>query len=248
MNLKIIMEFYKQGLILFCFFLINSTISTGQIFKGYGAFINDDGNILTSAYVLGDHPESIFIEDFEGKRYCATLVKVDKSIDLALISINQEIKYFTRLRMDKNNEKAVTPILDEIVNIVGYQRGVFDPRGALVAEINSAVMRAGYFGVGIGSAYDCSGAPILDNNGLLIGFIVNETEEKNKLSKKGYLHPFIFGIDATILWPFLHNANVLIATSNKKDPFNLERLDQLRRIKEVVNIGTSFTVRIFCAK
>jgi S1-C subfamily serine protease len=102
------------GLLISCLFV------TGQTFKGCGAFINVDGDIITSAHVIGDKTRSIIVEDFVGKRYPATIKKIDRTIDLAVISVNQKTRNFAFLRMDDNNDFALTPVLEEAVNFIGY--------------------------------------------------------------------------------------------------------------------------------
>ena len=233
---------------LFCFLLFNSLASHSQTFKGCGAFINSEGDILTTAHIIDNKNKTLLIEDANGLRYTAKILKIDIYNDLALISINQKSNYFAHLRMDENGKDALMPIFDEIVNIIGYQNGVFDPRGALVRDINLRMLKTGYLRVGIGSAYNCSGAPILDNNGLLIGFIADGTKDNSDITQEGYAPPHIFGFDASIFLPFILNAKITIGASNQRDPFELDQFDNLEKINKIKYLGSAFTVKIFSSK
>ena len=60
----------------------------GHISNGSGFIISPDGVILTNAHVVQDYTSRVTVELYGGQVYNGKVVKIDKSIDLALIKID----------------------------------------------------------------------------------------------------------------------------------------------------------------
>ena len=229
--------------------LILYGVTYAQVYQGSGVVINNTGDIITNAHVIGEHPKAIIVENDSGKRFQATIKSIDIKNDIALISIGQETKYFAYLRMDNTYENALLPVLKEEVNIIGYPEGEFAPRGGLISRLSSPKFFNDGFSIGLSTTYGCSGAPILDERGLLIGLLWGGANDDGSYSMNGKPHLMLYGLNANIIIPFIINANVMIGTSNKnKAPFGLINYPPIERIERIINWGRRFTVKIFCVQ
>ena len=228
--------------------LASSVTSTGQTLKGCGVLINSNGNILTSTQVIGEPSDSIVVQLWQGDRYPATIVSIDKATGMVLLSIPEHQNMCAHLRL--KHDKVILPKYNERSNVIGYLQGEFEPRGALIGEVNDPNKPAGHFRVRMGSAYNCSGAPILDESGLLIGIIDKGTTESDTVQHdENYMPPAIYGLDASLILPCLDLAKVGVTYTNKRDPYKLKQLrDPMERIEKTVYIGSVFTVLIFDKK
>ena len=240
-----IINTFKTWTIVLWVILTSSVASSGQAFKGCGVLINSDGYILTSTQVIGDPSDSIFVQLWQGDCYPATLVSIDKATGMVLLSITEHQKICAHLRL--KHDKVIPPKYDERSNVIGYLQGEFEPRGALIGEVNDPNKPAGHFRVRLGSAYNCAGAPILDESSLLIGIIDKGTTESDTVQHdENYMPPPIYGLDATLILPCLELANVGVTYTNKRDPYKLKHYSNpMDRIGEIVFIGSLFTVLIF---
>jgi len=240
-----ILNTFKTLVIVMWVILASSLTSIGQTLKGCGVLIDSKGNILTSTQVIGEPSDSIVVQLWSGDRYPATIKSIDKAAGLVLLSITEQQKMCAHLRI--KNDKVIPPKYDERSNVIGYLKGEFNPRGALIGEVNDPKQPAGHFRVRMGCAYNCPGAPILDANALLIGIIDKGTTESDTVPHdENYMAPAIYGLDATLILPFLNLANVGVTYTNKRDPYKLKHFkNPMDRIEETVYIGSVFTVLIF---
>ena len=227
--------------------LASSFTSTGQTFKGCGAFINSNGDILTSTQVIGEPSDSIIVQDYRGTFHHATIKKIDNVNGLTLISIKEKMIDCAYLRMHDEEVDVFPPVVGELSSVIGYIKGLFTPRGALVGEVADPNLPYGHFRVRMGCAYNCSGAPILDDYAMLIGIIAKGTTENDTVKQDStYEPPAIYGLDATLILPCLDLAKVGVTYTNKRDPYKLKQLrDPMERIEKTVYIGSVFTVLIF---
>ena len=243
-----ILNTFKTWVIVLWVILTSSITSSGQTLKGCGVLINSNGNILTSTQVIREQSDSIVVQLWQGDRYPATIISIDKASGLVLLSITEKQQMCAHLRL--KHDKIIPPKYDECSNVIGYLEGEFDPRGALIGEVNDPNKPAGHFRVRMGSAYNCAGAPILDESALLIGIIDKGTTESDTVQHdENYMPPPIYGLDATLILPFLDLANVGVTYTNKRDPYKLKHLSNpMDRIEKTVYIGSVFTVLIFDKK
>ncbi|MFN8165783.1 MAG: serine protease [Bacteroidia bacterium] len=239
----------KQFYIFLLSNLIIYGVSHAQVYQGSGVIINNTGDIITNAHVIGGQPKAIIVENDSGKRFQATIKSIDIINDIALISIEQETKYFAYLRMDNTYENALLPVLKEEVNIIGYPEGEFASRGGLISRLSSPKFFNDGFSIGLSTTYGCSGAPILDERGLLIGLLWGGANDDGSYTTSGKPHLTVYGLNANIIIPFIINAKVMIGTSNKNNaPFGLINYPPLERIDRIINWGSRFTVKIFCVQ
>jgi hypothetical protein len=232
-------------LVILLFLLQAENNLVGQTLKGCGAIIISEGCIVTCAHVIGNSTGTLIVEVYNGKRYPAKVIREDLSNDLALISINQQTTGYTLLRMSQESKTSLRPVSGELVNIIGYPDDEFDPRGALVEETGEESMHSGHFRVGIGSAYDCSGAPILDDNGMFIGIIAKGSQKNTFLFYRDGIPPPIFGVDASIILPFVLKSGKHIGLSEIRDFYKIRKFEQSERINKIVEIGSLYTVKIY---
>lgn len=245
------MKSIKHFKLLYSFILLSQflkpVISGAQVYQGSGVVINNKGDIITNAHVLGEHPKMVVVENDSRERFTATIKSIDRENDIALISINKETKYFAYLRLDNKYENAVIPVFNEEVNIIGFPKGVFEPRGGLVTKVNSPKFFNNGFSIGLSTTYGCSGAPILDKRGLLIGLLWGGANSDGSYSMNSKAHLIVYGINANIILPFIIKARVPMGTSNQINaPFDLIKYSALERIDRIISWGNKFTVKIFC--
>jgi len=240
---------FKTWVIVLGVLLASSVTSTGQTFKGCGVLINSDGNILTSTQVIREPSDSIVVELWMGNRYPATIKSVDKAAGLVLLSIANKQEACGYLRMKDKELQVIPPRTDELSSVIGYLDGRLSSRGALIGEINDPNQPAGHFRVRMGCAYNCAGAPIIDDNAMLIGIIDKGTTECDTVKQDStYEPPAIYGLDATLILPFLDEARVETAISDLSDPYKLNKLSPFDRLDEAAHIGGMFAVQIFDKK
>lgn len=240
-------QFFKISFVIFIFVLTQINFSNGQIFQGTGVIINNTGDILTNAHVIGNNPKAIVIENDTGGQFQAIIKSIDYENDIALISIQRATKYFAYIRMDDKYNYGLTPIYGEEVNIIGYPKGEFEPRGGLVSKLNSPKFFSNGFSIGLSTTYGCSGAPILDEKGLLIGLLWGGANDDGSYKNNERMHLQVYGLNANIILPFIYKAEVKYGISSPNDaPISITKYSSIERIDKIINRGSRFTVKILC--
>jgi serine protease Do len=136
---------------------------------GSGVIVSDDGLILTNNHVI-DGADSIFVRDYAGDRYKATVVGADPKTDIAVIRI--PAKHLTPIHIGNSDSVKV----GEIVLAVGSPMSL-----SLAYTVTQGIVSAkGRSNVGLADYEDFiqtdaainpgnSGGPLVDLDGNLIG-------------------------------------------------------------------------------
>ncbi|MDR1425653.1 MAG: trypsin-like peptidase domain-containing protein [Rickettsiales bacterium] len=141
-----------------------------EMMIGTGFFIAEDGLILTSSHVV-DYADEIFVK-LNGREIQAELVGQDRILDIALVRVNVGTKKLKFLDLKADVEKNVgDPVL-----IIGNSHGLGP---TVLAGIISALgrtntdseFRYNYIQIDAAIKPGCSGGPLLDSNGNVLGIV-----------------------------------------------------------------------------
>ncbi len=165
---------------------------------GSGAFISEDGLIVTNYHVI-DQAEQISVLDYTGKRYEVKVLKTNPQADLALIKIQVQSQAFFTLGQSKRLK------LGEVVFAIGSPLnldfsltsgivGAFDRQPKVIAH---SERQEHFIQTDVPINSGCSGGPLLNAAGELVG--INTAIA----SKSGRFEGYSFAIPAEFIQEFL---------------------------------------------
>ena len=91
---------------------------------GSGVILSSDGYILTNQHVIGDLTVRITVELFDGKKYKAQLIGIDRGTDLAVLKINNSEATFPSIEIDDSDKVKIGDIVLAIGNPYGLGQSV----------------------------------------------------------------------------------------------------------------------------
>jgi serine protease Do len=156
---------------------IEATLGEG-FSAGTGCIIRDDGVILTGSHVVED-AKNIEVTTSNGKTYKASVIaKMGKNKDLALLKINSKEKFNTVSFGDSERIKVGQKVL-AIGNPFGFS-------GTLTSGIVSRIDYAkGRIQTDAAINPGCSGGPLVNSNGEVIGISQSIFNPDNNMSNIG---------------------------------------------------------------
>lgn len=140
---------------------IHAIVGSKGGWLGSGAYVSSDGLVLTCAHLFGHAIKEITIVSPNGQHSIATLVRIDKKNDLALIKTYplKAVRYF-KLGSEPNRGDVVYSFGSPL----GHQ---FTVTKGIVENINVGNERWTMHGASINPGN--SGGPLVDESGRLIG-------------------------------------------------------------------------------
>ena len=91
---------------------------------GSGVILSSDGYILTNQHVIGDLTLRITVELFDGKKYKAQLIGIDRGTDLAVLKISNSEAAFPSIEIDDSDKVKIGDIVLAIGNPYGLGQSV----------------------------------------------------------------------------------------------------------------------------
>lgn len=140
-------------------------------YSGSGFAISNDGYFTTNYHVV-EKADSIYLEMSNGKFYKASVIKVNPEADLAILKVedkNFAFKQAIPYTIDKN-----VALLGQRIFSIGY------PKDEVVYNEGYISSEKGYDGNTLAYQLEItanpgqSGAPVLDNNGNIVGIITGK--------------------------------------------------------------------------
>lgn len=152
-------------------------------FGGSATVVSPDGLLVTNYHVVAG-ASSIFVTFYNGEKVAARLVGADKSIDVAVLSVAR--RGLPSLAIGD----ADRLIMGQQVISVGNGHGLgsggdLSVTVGIVSALNRAVMDAVWFETDAGVYPGCSGGPVCDMDGKVVGINVAASSRM-----KGFFIPF----------------------------------------------------------
>ncbi|RYE23587.1 MAG: serine protease [Sphingobacteriales bacterium] len=207
---------------------INTTKDTKQIpqaevrYTGTGFAVTNDGYVVTNYHVT-EGADSVYIQNREGRYYKAYVVSFDKQSDISLLKVEDKGFRFSKTDIPytfANNKRS----LGDRVYTLGY------PQDEIVYSEGYIAAKNGYEGdslqyrLQIPAAPGQSGAPVIDNNGTIIGIITGKESETEGTT---------YAVSSGALLRMLHNVpkenEVRLVKNNKLS--NLNRQQQIEKLQ-----------------
>lgn len=156
---------------------IEATLKEG-FSAGTGCIIRDDGIILTGSHVVEDANE-IEITAYNGKTYKASVIaKMGKNRDLALLKINSKEKFNTVSFGDSEQIKVGQKVL-AIGNPFGFSGTLTSGIVSRIDHVKGRIQTDAAINPG------CSGGPLVNSDGEVIGISQSIFNPDNNMSNIG---------------------------------------------------------------
>jgi S1-C subfamily serine protease len=211
-----------------------------SISQGTGVFINPDGHILTNRHVVESGCKSgLWIEDISGTHSRAKIVKVSRTLDIAILR-GEQVGPHAYFRVNDARNEAISPILNESVHMVAFPENEFAARGGLVSSLQDPKHGRDGFAVGLQTTFGGSGGPVFDNSGLLIGITWGI-----RPSSDGSLRAY--AVRASAIFPLLNEIRVGTATRREAPHAPSPGQHPLEHIQEIVGTGATVTMKVYCS-
>ena len=91
---------------------------------GSGVILSSDGYILTNQHVIGDNSLRVTIELYDGRRFMAQLIGIDKGTDLAVLKIQNDEILFPSIEIEDSDKLNIGDIVLAIGNPYGLGQSV----------------------------------------------------------------------------------------------------------------------------
>ena len=135
---------------------------------GSGVILSSDGYILTNQHVVGDNTLRVTTELYDGRKYNAQLVGIDKGTDLAVLKIEDSDNPFPSIEIEDSDKVMIGDIVLAIGNPYGLGQSVsmgivsatgreFDNPYSNYIQTDASINRGN------------SGGALIDSKGRLIG-------------------------------------------------------------------------------
>ena len=135
---------------------------------GSGVILSSDGYILTNQHVVGDYSLRVTIELYDGRKFMAKLIGIDKGTDLAVLKIQDDKILFPSIEIEDSDKLNIGDIVLAIGNPYGLGQSVsmgivsatgreFDNPYSNYIQTDASINRGN------------SGGALIDTRGRLIG-------------------------------------------------------------------------------
>ena len=135
---------------------------------GSGVILSSDGYILTNQHVIGDNTLRVTTELYDGRKFNAQLVGIDKGTDLAVLKIEDSDNPFPSIEIEDSDKVMIGDIVLAIGNPYGLGQSVsmgivsatgreFDNPYSNYIQTDASINRGN------------SGGALIDSKGRLIG-------------------------------------------------------------------------------
>lgn len=147
-------------------------------FSGTGFALTNDGYVITNYHVT-DGADSVFIQTRDGRYHKASIKAIDPKADLAVLKIEDESFRFGKGELPYAFAPGKAPLGARIFTL-GF------PQDEIVYNEGYISSRNGYEGDSMQYQLDVkaspgqSGAPVLDNNGNVVGFIRSKDSDEER--------------------------------------------------------------------
>ncbi len=105
-------------------YLFNNRGSKIKTSLGSGVILSSDGYILTNQHVVGDKTLRVTTELYDGRKYAARLVGIDKGTDLAVLKIEDKESLFPSIEIEDSDKVKIGDIVLAIGNPYGLGQSV----------------------------------------------------------------------------------------------------------------------------
>jgi serine protease DegS len=135
---------------------------------GSGVILSSDGYILTNQHVVGDNSLRVTTELYDGRKFIAQLIGIDKGTDLAVLKIQDDEILFPSIEIEDSDKLNIGDIVLAIGNPYGLGQSVsmgivsatgreFDNPYSNYIQTDASINRGN------------SGGALIDSKGRLIG-------------------------------------------------------------------------------
>ena len=135
---------------------------------GSGVILSSDGYVLTNQHVVGDNSLRVTTELYDGRKYIAQLIGIDKGTDLAVLKIQDDEILFPSIEIEDSDKVNIGDIVLAIGNPYGLGQSVsmgivsatgreFDNPYSNYIQTDASINRGN------------SGGALIDSKGRLIG-------------------------------------------------------------------------------
>ena len=135
---------------------------------GSGVILSSDGYVLTNQHVVGDNSLRVTIELYDGRKFTAQLIGIDKGTDLAVLKIQDSEILFPSIEIEDSDKVNIGDIVLAIGNPYGLGQSVsmgivsatgreFDNPYSNYIQTDASINRGN------------SGGALVDSRGRLIG-------------------------------------------------------------------------------
>ena len=135
---------------------------------GSGVILRSDGYILTNQHVVGDNSLRVTIELYDGRKFIAQLIGIDKGTDLAVLKVKNDQILFPSIEIEDSDKLNIGDIVLAIGNPYGLGQSVsmgivsatgreFDNPYSNYIQTDASINRGN------------SGGALIDSKGRLIG-------------------------------------------------------------------------------
>ena len=135
---------------------------------GSGVILSSDGYILTNQHVVGDNSVRVTTELYDGRKFIAQLIGIDKGTDLAVLKIQDDEVLFPSIEIEDSDQLNIGDIVLAIGNPYGLGQSVsmgivsatgreFDNPYSNYIQTDASINRGN------------SGGALIDSKGRLIG-------------------------------------------------------------------------------
>ena len=135
---------------------------------GSGVILSSDGYILTNQHVVGDNSLRVTTELYDGRKFIAQLIGIDKGTDLAVLKIQDDEVLFPSIEIEDSDQLNIGDIVLAIGNPYGLGQSVsmgivsatgreFDNPYSNYIQTDASINRGN------------SGGALIDSRGRLIG-------------------------------------------------------------------------------
>ena len=135
---------------------------------GSGVILSSDGYILTNQHVVGDNSLRVTTELYDGRKFIAQLIGIDKGTDLAVLKIQDDEMLFPSIEIEDSDKLNIGDIVLAIGNPYGLGQSVsmgivsatgreFDNPYSNYIQTDASINRGN------------SGGALIDTRGRLIG-------------------------------------------------------------------------------
>ena len=204
---------------------------------GSGVILSSDGYILTNQHVVGDNSLRVTTELYDGRKFIAQLIGIDKGTDLAVLKIQDDEILFPSIEIEDSDKLNIGDIVLAIGNPYGLGQSVsmgivsatgreFDNPYSNYIQTDASINRGN------------SGGALIDSKGRLIGINTLIRSSSGGSEGIGLAIPSTNALE--IISDLIQYGEVRRGWLG----FSIERLNLLRRgqlvISEVVKDGPAY--------
>lgn len=218
------MKFIKTAQIKLLLFLVLYPVFSfaDEYATGSGFFITPDGYFATNFHVISD-ATSIVIRDVHGNLFSASLVRVDKSNDLAILKVQNKVQAIPIENSSSvKRGSAVVAIGFPHIDVQGLEPKVTD---GLVNSLTGIQDNPKYFQISTAVQSGNSGGPLLNMYGNIVGLVTAKLGATEILKTTGDLTQNVnYAVKSNYL---LELATLIPLVKSKLIPVNKKKLSDV---------------------